>query len=185
MSKNCCTHQVWTVPFFPESLQETLWMGQNFTQQPKNYSFSLSEKSLWRDLNLSLSKVSFLPHQIAIFKQSPYAIFICSCSHFCCIIIFSISGFMYTHVMLIWLTNVYWMMPLAWRKHWIVEALPSKISNPSTFPFPPSLQCYFENPASINACFPLFCTPFVNPNFIKFQLIPLQLGFCGLWANQI
>ena len=179
MSKNCCTHQVWTVPLFPESLQETLWMGQNFTQQPKNYSFSLSEKSLWRDLNLSLSKVSFLPHQIAIFKQSPYAIFICSCSHFCCIIIFSISGFMYTHVMLIWLTNVYWMLPLEWQKHWMIEAFPNKISIPSL------PQRYFKNPASIIACFLLFHNPFFISNFIKFLLTQFQLGFCGLWANQI
>ena len=86
---------------------------------------------------------------------------------------------MYTHVMLIWLINVYWMLPLAWQKHWMIEALPSKISIPSTFPFPPSLQCYFENPASIIACFPLFHTPFFISNFIKFQLTPLQLGICG------
>ena len=36
-------------------------------------------------LNLSLSKVSFLLDQTAIFRQSSYAIFICSCSDFCCI----------------------------------------------------------------------------------------------------
>ena len=46
---------------------------------------------------------------------------------------------------------------------------------------PPML---FKNSASILACFALFHTPFVS-NFIKFQLTPLQLGFCGLWANQI
>ena len=34
---------------------------------------------------------------------------------------------MYTHVMLIWLINAYWMLPLAWQKHWVIEALPSKI----------------------------------------------------------
>ena len=56
---------------------------------------------------------------------------------------------MYTHVMLIWLINVYWMLPLAWQKYWMIEALLSKISIPSTFPFPPSLWCYFKNPASI------------------------------------
>ena len=42
---------------------------------------------------------------------------------------------MYTHVMLIWLINIYWMLPLAWQKHWMIEALPSKISIPS-------FQCY-------------------------------------------
>ena len=46
---------------------------------------------------------------------------------------------MYTIVMLIWLTNVHRMLPLAWIKHWLIEALPSKISIPSTFPFPLSL----------------------------------------------
>ena len=78
----------------------------------KNYSFPPSEKSPLVDLNISLSKVSFLTHQTAIFKQSSYAIFICSCSHFCCII-FYISGCMYTHVVLIWPINVNWMLPSA------------------------------------------------------------------------
>ena len=84
---------------------------------------------------------------------------------------------MYTYVMLIWLNNVYWMLALAQQKHWMIEALPRKISIPSTFP--PSFQCYFENPASIIACFPLFHNPFFTLNFIKFQLTPLQLGICG------
>ena len=68
MSKNCCTHQVWTVPLSPEPLWEALGMGENPTQHPKMYSSSPSEKSPLIDLNLSLLKVSFLPHQIAIFK---------------------------------------------------------------------------------------------------------------------
>ena len=72
---------------------------------------------------------------------------------------------MYTHVMLIWLINVYWTLPLAWQKHRMIEALPSKISIPSFFPFPPSLQYYFENPASIIAYFHLFLTPFFISNF--------------------
>ena len=62
--------------------------------------------------------------------------------------------------MLIWLINVYVMLFLAWQKYWMIEALPSKISIPSTFSFPPSLQRYFENTASIIACFPLYHTPF-------------------------
>ena len=68
MSQNCCTHQVWTVPPFPEPLWLTLGMGKNPNQQPKIYSFRPSEKSPLIDLNLSLSKVSFLPNQTAIFK---------------------------------------------------------------------------------------------------------------------
>ena len=84
--KNCCTHQVWTVPLSPEPLWEALGMMENPTQHPKMYSSSPSEKSPLIDLNLLILKVLFLPHQIAIFKQSPYATFICSCSNFGCII---------------------------------------------------------------------------------------------------
>ena len=86
---------------------------------------------------------------------------------------------MYTHVMAIWLINVYWMLPLALQKHWTIDALQNKSSIPSTFPFPPSLQCYFENPASIIAFFRLFHTPFFISNFKKFQLTPLQSRICG------
>ena len=68
MSRNCCTHQVWTVPYSPEPLWETLGMGKNPSQQPKIYSFSPSGKPTFIGLNLSLSKVSFLSHQTAIFK---------------------------------------------------------------------------------------------------------------------
>ena len=53
---------------FPRTLWVTLGMGKNRTQQPKIYSFPPSEKSPLVDFNLSLSIVSFLPHQTAIFK---------------------------------------------------------------------------------------------------------------------
>ena len=118
--------------------------------------------------------------QIAIFK---YATFICS------LVIFVVSYFKFqalcTHVVLIWLINVCWMLPLAWQKHWMIEAIPSKLCIPSTFLFSPSIQCYFKNPASIIACFPLFRTPCFISNYIKFQLTPHKLGFPGLWPNQI
>ena len=65
------------------------------------------------------------------FQVITLATFICSCSHFCRTM-FWISGFIYTHVMLILLINVYWMLPLALQKHWIIEALPSKISIPAS-----------------------------------------------------
>ena len=108
--------------------------SQKFTDFPPKFPLI--------DLNLSISKVTFISHQISIFKQSPDATFICSCSYFCCII-FWISGFMYTHVVLFWLINVYWMLLLAWEKHWTIEAFPSKISIPS---LPPMLfwkPCYY------------------------------------------
>ena len=67
----------------------------------------------------------------------------------------------------------------AWKKHWMTEWMETK---QNFNPLPPML---FENSASIIACFPLFHTPFFISHFIKVQLTPLQLGFCGLWANQI
>ena len=50
---------------------------------------------------------------------------------------------MYIHVMLIWLINVYWMLPLAWQKHWMIEALPSKISIPSLPPMLFRKPCFY------------------------------------------
>ena len=43
----------------------------------------------------------------------------------------------------------------------------------------PTYQCYLEKSDSLNTCFSLFHTPFFISKFIKFQLTPLQLGFCG------
>ena len=68
MSKNCSTHQVWTARLFPNFLWEDLGMGENPTQHPKMYSSFPSEKSPLIDLNLLLLNVSFLSHQIAMFK---------------------------------------------------------------------------------------------------------------------
>ena len=59
---------MWTALPSTEPLWETLGMEKNPTQQPKIYSFPTSEKPLLIDLNLSLSKVSFLPHQTEIFE---------------------------------------------------------------------------------------------------------------------
>ena len=42
--------------------------GENPTQESRIYSFPPSKKSRLMDLNLSLWKISFLPHQIAIFE---------------------------------------------------------------------------------------------------------------------
>ena len=66
MSQNSCTHRVWTAPLSPEPLSETQGMAKNPTQQPKIYSFPPSEKPPLIDINLLLSKVSFLPHQTAM-----------------------------------------------------------------------------------------------------------------------
>ena len=71
----------------PKLLWEALGMGQNTSQQPKIYQFSPPEKSSLINLDLPLSKPSFLFHQIAIFISSPYTSFICSCSHCCCMLI--------------------------------------------------------------------------------------------------
>ena len=71
---------------FPLTFMGNPGDGENPTQQPKIYSFPPSQKPPLKDLSLLLSKVSFLLHQIAIFNQQSYAILICSCSHFSCII---------------------------------------------------------------------------------------------------
>ena len=52
-------------PFFPWTFMGNPGDGENPTQQPKMFSFSLSPLI---DLNLSLLKVLFLPHQVTIFK---------------------------------------------------------------------------------------------------------------------
>ena len=137
-------------------LREALGMGQNTSQQPKIYQFSPPKKSSLINLDLPLSKPSFLFHQIAIFISSLYTSFICSCSHCCCMLILINQC----------LLNV-------------VKFIPSNISIIPTF------RCYLENSASLNAYLPLFHTPFFISNLIKFQLTPLQFGLCGLCANQI
>ena len=57
--------------------------------------------------------------------------------------------------------NFYWMLPSAWQKHWMIEALPSKISISSTFPFPPYLQCYFKTLVLLLLVFLFFKLPFL------------------------
>ena len=52
----------------PELLWETLGMGVGVMEEQRNiYSFLPPEKSLLINLHPPLSKVSFLPHQIAMF----------------------------------------------------------------------------------------------------------------------
>ena len=122
----------------------------------KNLLIYPSEKPPLIYLNLSQSKVHFFPIKQQFSSNHPMQ-----------------SSFVAAVIS-------YWMLPLAWQKHWMIEALPpSKMSIPSILPFPPSLQSYFENPASIIACFPLFHTPFFISNFMKFQLTSLQVGICG------
>ena len=62
-------------------------MGENPTRKPKINSFPSSGEFPLIELNLSLSKVSFLPHINSNYHfQVPYATFICSCSYFCSIV---------------------------------------------------------------------------------------------------
>ena len=71
MPQNCCTHQVWTVSRSPEPVWVTLGMGKNPTQPPKIYSFSPLEKSPLIGLNVSLTKVSFLPQKQKFLSNHP------------------------------------------------------------------------------------------------------------------
>ena len=60
-----------------------------------------------------LSKVSFPPHQLVIFMESPNTSFICTCS-LCCCIIFLKKFRLYVHMLYqFWLTEVYWMLSSA------------------------------------------------------------------------
>ena len=86
---------------------------------------------------------------------------------------FLTSGIIYTHAMFISINRCLLNVVISMKKVPL-----SKISILSTFQF------YLENPAPLNASFPLFQTTSFS-NFIKFQLTPLQLGYRGLWANQI
>ena len=86
---------------------------------------------------------------------------------------------MYAHVMLILINRC--LLNVAFS---ITKALNGHISLKQFFIIP-TFQCYLENTASLNACFPLFHTPFFISSLIKFQLTQLQLELCGLCANQI
>ena len=44
-------------------------------------------------------------------------------------------------------------------------------------PIRPTFQCYLVNPASNNACFPSFYTPFFIQNFVIFQPTPSSWDF--------
>ena len=68
----CCTHQVSVFPPSLQMLWQALRMGYNPTQQPKVYSLSVQKENPLINLHLQLSKVSFLPHQIAVFMWSTY-----------------------------------------------------------------------------------------------------------------
>ena len=65
----------------------------------------------------------------------------------------------------------------------MIEALLSKISMHSTFPFLPSLRCYFENPPSIIVCFHLFSHSlfYFKLDKISNDSTPIRnLWLCGL-----
>ena len=132
----------------------------------KNLLIYPSEKPPLIYLNLSQSKVHFFPIKQQFSSNHPMQ------SSFVAAVIsvgsyFKFQAlFMYTHVMLS-----------------MTKALNNWSSPKENFhSLPPML---FKNSASIIACFPLFQTPVFISHLTKFQLTPLQLGFCGLWANQI
>ena len=129
-------------------LWETLRMGKNPAQQP-NFTYFPHQKNALNKFTLSTTKVSFVAVAIVVVS------------------FFLTSGFMYTCVMLVLLIDVYWMLYLAWQKHWMVKVLPMKSS------ILPTCQCYFS------------ALPFFISNFTKLQLTPLQMGLCDLWTNQI
>ena len=146
MSKNCCTHKVWTVPPFPWTFMGNLGDG---------------EKSYPSAKNLLIFPIRKIP--LNRFKSFAIKSFICSCSHFCCTY-FKFQA-LCTHV------HAKHEKSIEWLKLY---------GNQNFCSLPPVLFVILLNSAFIIACFPLFHTPFFISHFIKFQLTPLQLGFCGL-----
>ena len=130
-----CTSFPWTFMENPEDGEKSYSTAKNLL------IFTIKNIPLNRFKSLVIKSFIYSPSKSNV-QVSSYAILICSCSHFCCII-FQISGFMYSHVLLIWLINVYWMLSLSWPKHWMIEVLPSKIS----IPFFPSVlfqkHCFY------------------------------------------
>ena len=89
---------------FTTNQGSTLSIEDTFFKKPQEGQFDPPSPPLpgrlgLIDLHLSLSKVSFMLHQIAIFISSLYKSFLCSCSY-CCCIIYLTSCLMYAHVML-------------------------------------------------------------------------------------
>ena len=99
--------------------------------------------------------------------------FLCSGSH-CYCIIFLTSAFMYTYVMAIFINRCLVNVVFS-----VTKALNGQNS------LKQNLNVLSKSPASLNACFPLALTPFFISIFIKSQLIPLQLHFDGLRADQL
>ena len=148
-------------------------MGENTTQQPKIYSFFPPEKSPLMDLHLSLSKVSFLPHQIAIFMLSPFASFISTCTHFCCIV-FLTWGSMYTHVILILLTQCSLNVAFSMTK-----ALNGQSTLKQKFPFPPPFNAIWKKLLLLMLVFLFLTLPFLFQTLWNFNW-PTPVGISWL-----
>ena len=143
---------------FPLLLDKNITYSNNITY---NKSYPIAKKSPLIDLNLLQSKVSsFFPIKQQFSSNHPMQ------SLFVAAVISLVSFFKFQALK-------------ASQKHWMTEWWEAKQNFHS---LPPML---FENSASIIAYFPLFHIPFFISHFVKFQLTPLQLGFCGFWANQI
>ena len=72
-----------------------------------------------------------------------------------------------TYVMLILINQYFLNNAFRMTKTLNVQNYPKQIF------IPPTIQCYLENPVSLNACFPLFRAPCFTLNFMKFHVTPL------------
>ena len=70
---------------------------------------------------------------------------------------------MYTHVMLILINQCLLNVAFSKEKALNGQSTAKNVSIPSTF------LCYLENPASLNACFLLFHTPFLFQTLLNFN----------------
>ena len=145
--------------YLRKHLWETLGMGKNPTQQPKNLLISPTRKTHLINLLLPLSKMSFLPHQIVIFILLPYRSFICDCSHCYYITFISNSGFMYICVMLILINWCLLNVDFSMKK-----ALNGQSSLKQNF-YSPHLSMLLEKP-----CFSLCLFSFYSHSLFYFKL---------------
>ena len=161
MSQNCCTHQaLWTGSPFPWTFIGNPGDGEKSYPIAKNLLISPIRKiPLNRFKSFAVKSFIFSP------SNSNFQVIILCNLHLQVqsFLLYHILNFrFYVHTCHANLTNqCYWPLPFSWQKHWMIEALSSKTSIPSTFSFLPSLQCYFKNPALLLLVFLFFTLPFL------------------------
>ena len=146
-------------------------MEENTIQQSSIYSFSPPEKSFLVNLRLLLSKCHSFPIKQQFSSNHPIQALLVAVV-IVVVSFFVIASLMYTHVMLILINQC------------LLNAVFSTtiaLNDQSS----PKQHFYYPHLSLLLLLFSSFSHSllFIS-NVIKFQLTPLQLGFCDLCANQ-